>query len=63
MSQRSPTAYFSSDTMSSVLRDSGIGSCRVGSTVLVGAAGSFGWAGGVVTGVGVGCSAGSGVGC
>ena len=45
--------------MSFVLRKFGIASCNVGSTVLVGVVGIFGWMDGVVTGAGVGSWVGS----
>ena len=46
-----------------MLRDSEIGSCRVRSVVPVGATGSSGWVGGVVTSAGVGCLASSKASC
>ena len=55
MSWRPPTAHCSSEAMSSILRDSGIGSCREGFAVPVEAVGFSGWAGGVVIRAGVGC--------
>ena len=63
ISRRLPIAYCSSEVMSSMLRDSGMGSYSVKSAFLVGADGSSSWEGGVATGVGVGCSTGSGVDC
>ena len=55
MSWRPPAAHCSSEAMSSMLRDFGIGSCSVGSAIPVGATGASGWTNGIVTGAGVGC--------
>ena len=54
ISRRPPATHCSSKAMSSVLRDFGIGSYMMGSTVPIGAAGSSSWAGGVATKAGVG---------
>ena len=61
--RRSPTAHYSSKAMSSMLRDSEMGSCSVRSAILIGAAGSSSWKGGVMTNTGVDCSTDSGVDC
>ena len=62
MSWRPSAAHCSSEAMSSVLM-LGMASYRVRSTIPVAAACASGWAIGVVTGAGVDCWAGFGVGC
>ena len=58
MSWRPPSVHYSNEAMSFVLMLD-IASCNVGSVIPVGIACSFGWMDIDVTGVGVGCWAGS----